>query len=201
MSESPGHGEVGRELAEALRATIAGDFQWTGVIVHNTADVPVLAAMAIGYAARMLESYVRVFSQFGGLTAEQRAAFVEAELGALAEGRRPGAVTPDSEGGFQLSYPGDDEAVGPMLGLVHAIMWQEEEAEQAIVAAIEEGARPLVLTLAATVCALLAGAVRGGIDPDAAPGPLTVEQRQHAEAILVMGVTRPADDLGSGTGT
>jgi hypothetical protein len=193
MSESPDYSKTGRDLASALRAVSEGDFEWTGVIVGNTADMPSLAAMAIGYAARMLHSYARVFSQFAGMTPEQHAAFLEAELAALAEGR-PGAVTPNSEGGFQLRLP-DGETVGQLLGLVHGILWDDEAAQQAIL----DTAELRTLTHAAAVAlagCLTAAARHDETDPDTPTSALTVEQLHHAEAILITAITRPEDDAG-----
>jgi hypothetical protein len=102
-------------------------------------------------------------------------------------------VTLNSEGGFQLSYPGGAESVRVMLGLVRAILWEDEDRQQAMVADVDPGARPLVLTLATALASSLVARVPDR-DLDAPPFALTVEQRQHAEAVLVMAITRPDDD-------
>jgi hypothetical protein len=191
VSEFPDYSNTGRDLVSALRAAVTGNFEWTGIIVENTADMPSLAAMAIGYAARMLQSYARVFASHSGMNPEQHSAFLETELTALAEGR-PGALMPTPEGGFQLRLP-DGETVGHMLGLVHSILWDDEAAQQAILDTAE--LRTLTYASAVALAGCLTAAARHDeTDLDTPTSALTDEQLHHAEAILIAAITRADDD-------
>jgi hypothetical protein len=105
------------------------------------------------------------------------------------------AFGPGDHGGIGGWLTDPEETTRDATGLVRAVLRGDDEGQDAILANAD--LRSLAQLLAATVAAMLTASVRGGQeDPDTAPGPLTEEELQAAEAILATGIEGPGDELG-----
>jgi hypothetical protein len=102
---------------------------------------------------------------------------------------------PDDRGGFQVSLP-DEDAVRDTIALVRAILWDDAEGQEAILANAD--LRHLAAVLATALAACYIASVRHALDPTPPPPPLTEQQRHAALAILIAGVTGPDDDNSTG---
>jgi hypothetical protein len=100
---------------------------------------------------------------------------------------------PCEHGGIHIHGP-DDDSVRDMLALVRAILRDDSEGQQAVLAHAD--LRGLAHVLGGTLAALLlASARQGETDPDTAPEAATEHQLTIAEAILTAGLDGP-DPLG-----